>query len=83
MVALRIGFSVTLIVFFAVVLCQLFAICFSLYFVFMRKKEIKIIYVEQPSRGRRNRDRLTRDTLRDHDLPFQLQTKKQRKYAKY
>ncbi|UMM38134.1 hypothetical protein L5515_009675 [Caenorhabditis briggsae] len=82
MIALRIGFSVTLIVFFAVVLCQLFAICFSLYFVFMRRKEVKIIYVEEPPR-RHHRDRLTRDTLRDHDLPYQLQPKKQRKYQKY
>ncbi|CAO4382482.1 unnamed protein product [Caenorhabditis nigoni] len=82
MIALRIGFSVTLIVFFAVVLCQLFAICFSLYFVFMRRKEVKIIYVEEPPR-RHHRDRLTRDILRDHDLPYQLQPKKQRRYQKY
>uniref|UniRef100_A0A1I7TI60 Tetraspanin n=1 Tax=Caenorhabditis tropicalis TaxID=1561998 RepID=A0A1I7TI60_9PELO len=81
MVALRIGFSVTLIVFSAVVLCQLATICFALYFVFMRKKEIKIIYVEE--RRRRPSHRLTRDTLRDHDLPFQLQAKQQRKYVKY
>ncbi|CAI2352744.1 unnamed protein product [Caenorhabditis sp. 36 PRJEB53466] len=49
MVALRIGFSVTLIVFFAVVLCQLLAICFALYFVFMRQKEVKIIYYSTDS----------------------------------
>ncbi|EGT51337.1 CBN-TSP-13 protein [Caenorhabditis brenneri] len=82
MVALRIGFSVTLIVFSAVVLCQLATICFALYFVFMRKKEIKIIYVEERRRHRPSH-RLTRDTLRDHDLPFQLQPKYERKYAKY
>uniref|UniRef100_A0A8R1IAM8 Tetraspanin n=1 Tax=Caenorhabditis japonica TaxID=281687 RepID=A0A8R1IAM8_CAEJA len=81
MVALRLGFSVTLIVFSAVVLCQLLAICFALYFVFMRQKEVKIVYVQQPSKRREHR--LTRDVLRDHDLPFQLQPKHERKYAKY
>ncbi|CAC51071.1 Tetraspanin [Caenorhabditis elegans] len=79
MIALRIGFSVTLIVFSAVVLCQVLTICFALYFVFMREKEVKIIYVEPPHR--RHSHRLTRDTLRDHDLPFQLQPKKPRRYA--
>ncbi|CAB3400944.1 unnamed protein product [Caenorhabditis bovis] len=71
MVALRIGFSVTLIVFSAVVLCQVLAIIFALYFVFMTKKEVRIVYVE-PQTSRREPTVLTRDALRQHDLPYGL-----------
>ncbi|CAI5456413.1 unnamed protein product [Caenorhabditis angaria] len=81
MIALRIGFSVTLIVFFAVVLCQLLTIIFALYFVFVREKEIRIVYIERPTQqNRRGEAGLTRDALRQHDLPQALRNQRKRHY---
>uniref|UniRef100_A0A1I7WJR6 E3 ubiquitin-protein ligase n=1 Tax=Heterorhabditis bacteriophora TaxID=37862 RepID=A0A1I7WJR6_HETBA len=79
--ALSIGFSVTLVVFFCVLLCQVLALIFALYLVFNQQERIRVVYVTSEQNGvSMTEPSLTRETLKRHDLPYQLRKERQRKY---
>ncbi|KAK6760247.1 hypothetical protein RB195_021654 [Necator americanus] len=75
-VALSIGFSITLVVFFAVVICQVLALVFALYIVFTQPTRVRLVYVDHT----KPEPTLTRETLQRHNLPYDLRKDRRRKY---
>ncbi|RCN32817.1 tetraspanin family protein [Ancylostoma caninum] len=75
-VALSIGFSITLVVFFAVIICQVLALVFALYLVFTQPARVRLVYVDRP----KPEPTLTRETLQRHNLPYDLRKDRHRKY---
>ncbi|KAL6724453.1 hypothetical protein Aduo_019342 [Ancylostoma duodenale] len=75
-VALSIGFSITLVVFFAVIICQVLALVFALYLVFTQPARVRLVYMDRP----KPEPTLTRETLQRHNLPYDLRKDRHRKY---
>nr|CDJ85250.1 Tetraspanin domain containing protein [Haemonchus contortus] len=68
-VALSIGLSITLIVFFAVIVSIILALVFSLYLIFTRPKEIRVVNVVD---RRVTRPTLKKEALQRHNLSYGL-----------
>ncbi|VDM74806.1 unnamed protein product [Strongylus vulgaris] len=82
-VALSIGFSITLVVFFAVIICQVLALVFALYLVFTQAPRVRLVSLNFPLvyvNTSKPEPTLTREALKRHDLPYGLRKDRQRKY---
>ncbi|KAJ1363702.1 hypothetical protein KIN20_023618 [Parelaphostrongylus tenuis] len=66
-VALTIGFSITLVIFFVVILCQVLALVFALYIVFAQSERVRVIYVDR-GREHNSQPKLTVEALKDHNV---------------
>uniref|UniRef100_A0A0K0D581 Tetraspanin n=1 Tax=Angiostrongylus cantonensis TaxID=6313 RepID=A0A0K0D581_ANGCA len=83
-VALKIGFSITLVVFFIVVICQVLALVFALYIVFIRPEQVHMlfwlrmyssvskVYVDRERDSKSEPRRLVTETLQKHNVPCNL-----------
>ncbi|VDM57135.1 unnamed protein product [Angiostrongylus costaricensis] len=71
-VALSIGFSITLVVFFVVVICQVLALAFALYIVFIRSEQVHMVYVDRGRDSKSEPRRFVTETLQNHNVPYNL-----------
>ncbi|WKY14819.1 hypothetical protein Q1695_000385 [Nippostrongylus brasiliensis] len=77
-VALSIGFSITLVVFFAVIICDVLALTFSLYLVFSQPEKVRVVYVDRKSTPK-EAPKLS-EVLKARNLPYDLRSDRRRNY---